>query len=84
MALNIKNEEVDRLARELASRTGLSITDVLLTALTEMNQRRTGSRRPRALRNELLEIGRRCAQLPDLDTRTPEEILGFNEIGVPR
>jgi hypothetical protein len=26
----------------------------------------------------------RCAALPDLDTRSPEEILGYDEIGLPR
>lgn len=32
---------------------------------------------------ELLAIGRRCAGLPDLDRRTPEEILGDDEHGLP-
>jgi antitoxin VapB len=32
---------------------------------------------------QLLEIGRKCAALPDYDTRTAEEILGYDENGVP-
>ncbi len=32
----------------------------------------------------LMEIGRHCASLPDFDTRTPDEILGYDEYGVPR
>jgi antitoxin VapB len=31
-----------------------------------------------------LEIARRCAALPDLDTRTANEILGYDQNGVPR
>jgi len=34
-----------------------------------------------SLAEDLLQIGRRCASLPDLDQRKDEEILGFNEFG---
>ena len=30
------------------------------------------------LAEDLMQIGRHCAALPDLDTRTEEEILGCN------
>ena len=30
---------------------------------------------------ELRKIGRRCSELPDLDTRDGDEIMGYNEIG---
>lgn len=33
---------------------------------------------------ELLEIGRRCAALPELDPRSAEEILGYDEHGIAR
>ncbi len=36
-----------------------------------------------SLASELLRIGRECAALPVLDSRTPEAILGYNEHGVP-
>ena len=29
----------------------------------------------------VLEISRRCSALPDLDTRDPDEILGYDENG---
>jgi antitoxin VapB len=35
------------------------------------------------LATEILEIGRRCAALPDLDMRPPDEILGYDEHGLP-
>ncbi len=30
---------------------------------------------------DMIAISKRCAALPDLDTRSPDEILGYNEIG---
>jgi antitoxin VapB len=83
MALSIKNEETERLARELARRTGVSITEAITHALRQQIAREDGKRSASRIRDELLEIGRRCAALPDLDTRSPEEILGYDEIGLP-
>jgi antitoxin VapB len=83
MPLNVKNQEADELARELARRTGRSITDVIIIALREMLIRERARAQRRPLRDELEEISRRCASLPDLDSRTPEEIIGFDECGVP-
>jgi antitoxin VapB len=84
MALNIKNPEVDALARRLADTTGESITNAVLQALRERLLRTEGRRKARSLADELREIGDRCAALPDFDTRSAEEILGYDEIGVPR
>ena len=84
MALNIKNPEADRLARQLADKTGQSITDAVTEALREKLARETARRRPRTLVEDLREIGRRCAALPVLDKRSPDEIIGYDEIGVPR
>ncbi|HEY7299133.1 MAG TPA: hypothetical protein VH684_14605 [Xanthobacteraceae bacterium] len=39
--------------------------------------------RDRDLAEEILEIGRRCAALPDVDRRTAEEIIGYDENGLP-
>ena len=33
---------------------------------------------------EMLKIGGRCAALPDLDTRSADEILGYGDDGVAR
>jgi antitoxin VapB len=84
MAVSIKNAETERLARELAKRTGVSITEAITTALREQLAREEGKRSALRVRDELLAIGRRCAALPDLDSRSPEEILGYDEIGLPR
>ncbi|MBI4909611.1 MAG: type II toxin-antitoxin system VapB family antitoxin [Acidobacteria bacterium] len=83
MALSIKNPEADLLARKLASLTGLTLTDAVLKALREQVERETGRRRVSGLAEDLRAISDRCAALPDIDTRSPEEIIGFDEHGLP-
>ncbi len=83
MALNIKNPEADRLARELAARTGETITQTVLNALRE-RLKREGAKSPLSLKDEIMEISRRCAALPDLDRRSADEIIGYDEHGLPR
>ena len=83
MALNIKDPEADRLARELARRTGESLTEAVVVALRERLKRETRREGPN-LRDELLEITRRAAALPRLSDKSPEEIIGYDEFGVPR
>lgn len=84
MALSLKDPEVDRLAREVAARTGETLTAAVATALRERLARLKGRRRHRPLREELREIGRRCAALPTLDDRAADEIVGYDERGLPR
>ena len=83
MAVSIKNQETERLARELARKTGLSITEAITVALREQLAREAGRRNAPRIRDELLAIGRRCAALPDLDTRSADEILGYAATGEP-
>jgi antitoxin VapB len=83
MALSIKNPEADRLARELAAQTGETLTEAIVKALRERLMRERGRRRGRRLSEELRRIGERCSSLPISDDRSPEEILGYDESGVP-
>jgi len=81
MVLSIKDQEADRLARELAEATGETITEAVKTALRERLAR--ARRRPRrSLIEELTRISDHCASLPVLDPRKADEILGYNERGV--
>jgi antitoxin VapB len=85
MTLHIHNPEADRLAHEIAGRTGKSIDDVVLDALREQASHASGkalSSRQDATEEEIMEIARRCAALPDYDTRAPEEIL-YDKNGLP-
>lgn len=84
MALSIKHPEADRLARELAARTGESITEAVLIALRERLARKRGQARPTPLRDELAMIRRRCAALPVLDDRSADEIMDYDAYGLPR
>jgi antitoxin VapB len=84
MALSIKNPQAEQLARELARETGENLTEVILKALHERLQRVKARARPRGLAEQLDEIAVRCAGLPVLDTRSEDEILGYDENGIPR
>ena len=84
MALSLKDPEADRLAREVAARTGETLTTAVVVALRERLARLRGRPRRRRLRDELREIARRCAELPTLDDRPSEEILGYDDRGLPR
>ncbi len=83
MAFSIKHPEADRLARELAVRTGEGLTEAVINALRERLER-TKRRTPRGLSQTLQRIGRECAALPELDTRDANEILGYGQDGIPR
>lgn len=85
MPLSIKAPEADKLARALARQTGESITQAVITALRERLLRE--QRKEKAvdsLVEEIMDIGRHCAALPLLDKRSPEEIIGYDENGLPR
>ena len=85
MPLSIKDPKADKLARELAQRTGESITQAVITALRERLVRE--QRKDEAidsLVDEVMDIGRHCAALPLLDARPPDEIIGYDEHGLPQ
>lgn len=83
MALNIKDPETDRLARELARVTGESITIATRTALSERLDRVRRGRRRSGDREAILAIiewGRTSA---DLDRRSAQDIVGYDDDGLP-
>ncbi|MGQ0623885.1 MAG: type II toxin-antitoxin system VapB family antitoxin [Sporichthyaceae bacterium] len=83
MALSIKDPATDQLVRALAQETGESITQAVTIAVAERLERIRGSAIAPDLTAELLAIGQRVRALPILDARTPEEILGYDEHGLP-
>ncbi len=84
MALNIRNKEAEQLAAELAKLTGETKTEAVARALRERLARLRGERRRSRLADELDAIAKHCASLPVLDDRSPDEIIGYDENGVPR
>ena len=83
MALNIKDAATERSVRELAALTGETVTAAIRHAAEERLQRVRRKHAGRSLAEEILEIGRRCAALPDRETRTADEILGYGAHGLP-
>ena len=79
MVLSIKNAEADRLARDLAALTGESITDAVVASLEvrlelERRRRRGGG---------IDDIVERFRRLPVLDEREPDDIIGYDDHGLP-
>lgn len=83
MPISIKNEETEVLARKLAKITGETITETIRIALTERYERLRRSRAGHARLDELKEIALRCASLPVISQMSGDEILGYDEFGVP-
>jgi antitoxin VapB len=83
MALNIKDEQADRLARELAAATGESITTAVTVAVRERLERVRGAVPHEQRLLEIRKISERSAGLPVFDERSAAEILGYDETGLP-
>lgn len=84
MAINIKDDRTDRLARELAQATGESITVAARRAIEERLVRvraRAAVDGPEG--EDLTQIIARGRQRRMLDERTPNEILGYDDAGLP-
>ena len=82
MHLNIKNDEAHRLATELAQLTGENLTFAVTLALRERLARERRRRNIDDVAARLMKIGNRYAALPDT-VRNPDEILGYDEHGLP-
>ena len=84
MPISIKAPEADRLARELAAVTGETITDAVIVAMRERLAREERKQASRGqLIDDLMAIARHCSSLPVLDNRTEDEIMGWDENGLP-
>lgn len=83
MALNIRNPEAERLADALAKLTGETKTQAVTLALRDRLARLRREKTRRRLADELEEIARHCAGLPVRDSRLPDEILGYDNEGLP-
>lgn len=83
MHLNIKNNEAHRLAVDLSRLTGESLTAAVTTAIKERlerERRRTGRE---GVAERIMELSRRYAHVPNIEGADPDEILGYDENGLP-
>jgi antitoxin VapB len=84
MALSINDLETERLAMSLARLTGENITTAIKRAIEERLRRVESQSRKAGLLQDMAEIRQRWSEMPVVDDRTPEEILGFDEHGLRR
>ncbi len=94
MSLEIVDAELDDLAREVAEATGESVADAVKGSLRERLER-VKPAVPAPARREVSEEERQrrlaairefrdyVRSLPVLDARTPDEIIGYDENGLP-
>ena len=84
MPLNIRNKQAEELAGALAQLTGETKTEAVTQALRERLERVRRARAKRRLADELDEIALHCSVLPVRDQRNADEIIGYDEQGLPR
>jgi antitoxin VapB len=78
--LYIKNPAAHRLAEKVSKKMGVTLTEAVIRSL-EDKLRDT----PRPIDWKKVDaITRKLAALPVLDSRTADEILGYDEFGIPR
>ena len=81
MAILIKDEEADRIVRELAARTGESLTDAVKNA-AKLRLARLPPRTGRVDREGLAKLLAEFDALPHINEHlTDDEILGYNDEG---
>lgn len=84
MSLNLKNPSTHQLVRELAARTGETMTEAVTEAVRE-RLRRLGSTRQESLSRHLLAIGRECAgRLKEPYRSMDHGELLYDENGLPK
>ena len=83
MALSIKDPETEKLARALAARTGETITIATRRALEDRLKRMGSQAGKDALLEDMAAMQRRLSALPVLDHRSPDDIIGYDENGLP-
>ena len=83
MALSIKNDEVETLARRIAADRGLTLTETVRAALKHYELVSKPFENKELMMQELRDIQNRIAAMPVLDNRTSDEILGYDENGLP-
>ena len=87
MALVIDNPGTERLVEELARKTGHKPDEAIAELIREKlgaGERASGPLDPPDIWERIRDIQDRVAAMPDLDTRSADEIIGYDEHGIPR
>ena len=85
MGLSIKNDETEKLVRELAKQRGIGVTKAIKLAVDNQLLRDRFAPTDDWSRRlaDMDAIQRRSSALPVLDSRSDEEILGYDSMGLP-
>ena len=84
MGLSIKNDVTEQLVRELARRKGVGVTSAVdLAVRNELAITPPLKKDPAAIMEAVRKIQENVAKLPLLDDRSADEILGYDENGLP-
>jgi antitoxin VapB len=81
MGISIKNTEVEAAVRQLATQRGVDLTEAIRFAVSRELER--SGRETKARLRRMRAVADRVAALPLRDRRTDEEILGYDETGLP-
>ena len=79
--------ETERLAKKLAEVTGKPLPEIIRQAV-EAEAAKVGVERPNKLSHDelfarMMEAAKEFDKLPVYDTRSADEIIGYNEFGLP-
>lgn len=77
--LSIKNPVAHRLAEKVSKKMGVTMTDAVIRSLEAQLR---GPARPIDWK-KVDAITRKLSAMPILDSRTDDEILGYDEFGIP-
>ncbi|MDH5761133.1 MAG: type II toxin-antitoxin system VapB family antitoxin [Gemmatimonadota bacterium] len=83
MALNIKNPEAHVLAHRLAEKTGESLTTAVTEAIRTRLEELDHPGSVEAVLAAVAEVQEFVSRLPSRDTRPADEILRYDEFGLP-
>jgi antitoxin VapB len=78
--LYIKNPAAHRLAEQVSKRMGVTLTEAVIHALEDQIK----TRKKPLDHKKIDAICAKLASLPVLDSRTADEILGYDSFGIPR
>ena len=78
--LYIKNPAAHKLAEKVSKKMGVTLTEAVIRSLQDQLRAQ-----PRPIDWKKVDaICKKISALPVLDTRTDDEILGYDEFGIPR
>lgn len=80
--MNIRSPKIDRLIEQLSRLTGEDVETALARAIEERLSR-VAPREPADRKAAMDAFFEYASRMPVLDSRSPDEIIGYNALGLP-